>query len=65
MLVYIDMLMDFWESMFFQVGKYKGDMIEVYLEVYYEYRLNVIYFSKWLEIFNGMVNDLFEGVIVI
>ena len=63
MLAHIDTLMDFWESTLFQAGKYKGDTIEAHLEVHHEHRLNATHFSKWLEIFNGTVNDLFEGAI--
>ena len=60
-LAHIDRLMDFWESTLFQAGKYKGDTVEAHLEVHHQHRLNAGHFSKWLEIFNETVNDLFEG----
>ena len=63
MLAHIDTLMDFWESTLFQAGKYKGDTVEAHLEVHYQHRLNTAHFSKWLEVFNETVNDLFEGSI--
>lgn len=61
MLAHIDTLMDFWESTLFQAGKYQGNTIEAHLEVHHRHRLNAVHFSKWLEIFNETVNELFEG----
>ena len=61
MLAHIDTLIDFWESTLFQAGKYKGDTVEAHLEVNHQYRLNPTHFTKWLEIFNETVNDLFAG----
>ncbi|NRB49960.1 MAG: group III truncated hemoglobin [Saprospiraceae bacterium] len=61
MLAHLDKLIDFWDSTLFQAGVYKGDTVEAHLEVHHQHRLNASHFSKWLEIFNETVNDLFAG----
>ncbi|MBX2877242.1 MAG: group III truncated hemoglobin [Saprospiraceae bacterium] len=60
---HIDKLIDFWESTLFQAGKYKGDTVEVHLDLNHTFKLNATHFSRWLEIFNQTVNDLFAGEI--
>lgn len=62
-LKHVDVLVDFWESALFQVGKYKNDLVEVHLELNqkYKYQLNGTHFNRWLEIFNATVDECFEG----
>lgn len=60
-LAHLDIQMDFWDSALFQTKKYKGDTLEVHLEVHHRYRLKAAHFKRWLEIFNATVDDLFVG----
>ena len=62
-LEHIDILVDFWESILFQVGKYKRNLLEAHLEVHqqYHYGLTDQHFKDWLSVFNATVDDLFEG----
>lgn len=52
---------DFWESVLFQVGKYKRDTLAAHLELHQLHRLNATYFDRWLALFNETVDDFFEG----
>jgi len=52
---------DFWESVLFQVGKYKRDTLAAHLELHQLHRLNATHFDRWLTLFNETVDDFFEG----
>lgn len=52
---------DFWESVLFQVGKYKRDTLAAHLELHQLHRLNAAHFDQWLALFNETVDDFFEG----
>lgn len=52
---------DFWESVLFQVGKYKRDTLGAHLELHQLHRLNAAHFDRWLALFNETVDDFFEG----
>lgn len=62
-LEHIDIIIDFWESVLFQTGKYKRDLVDIHINLNqkYDYGLNVKHFNNWLKIFNSVVDDLFEG----
>ncbi|MEO1260400.1 MAG: group III truncated hemoglobin [Bacteroidota bacterium] len=62
-LEHIDVLIDFWESVLFQVGKYKRDLVDIHLGLNqkYHFGLKEKHFKDWLEIFNSTVDDLFTG----
>ena len=62
-LAHIDVLVDFWESVLFQAGKYKRDLVETHLDLNqkYHFGLNEKHFNDWLEIFNSTVDELFAG----
>lgn len=60
-LEHLDIMVDFWESVLFQVGKYKNDTLDIHLELNHKYRLNKTHFNHWLKTFNETVDELFEG----
>jgi hemoglobin len=60
-LKHLNIMTDFWESVLFQVGKYKNDTLDIHLELNHQYRLNKTHFNRWLELFNETVDELFEG----
>lgn len=60
-LEHLDIIIDFWESVLFRVGKYKRNTLEKHLDLNQKYRLNETHFNKWLKIFNETVDELFEG----
>lgn len=60
---HLDIMVDFWESVLFQAGKYKRDLLEIHVELNqkYNYGLKKAHFNKWLAVFNNTVDNLFEG----
>ena len=60
-LEHIELIIDFWESVLFQAGKYKNDTLDIHLELNHKYRLDKSHFKHWLETFNETVDELFEG----
>lgn len=62
-LEHLDIIVDFWESVLFQAGKYKTDLVEIHLNLNqkFNYGLNEKHFNNWLELFNSTVDELFEG----
>ena len=60
-LTHIDIIIDFWESVLFQVGKYKRDLIDKHLALNHLHRLNEKHFEEWLQLFNESVDELYEG----
>ena len=60
-LEHLDIIVDFWESVLFQAGKYKRNALEIHLDLHQKYRLQEKHFNKWLETFNQSIDELFEG----
>lgn len=58
---HLPIMYDFWESVLFQVGKYKNNTLEVHVELHQQYRLKEVHFKTWLGLFNQTVEELFEG----
>lgn len=64
MLEHMDIIIDFWESVLFQAGIYKNDLIDKHLELNrkFNYGLNAQHFTDWLIMFNAVLDENFEGV---
>ena len=60
-LTHLDIIVDFWESVLFQVGKYKRNTLDIHIDLHQQYRLQEAHFSRWLELFNQTVDELFVG----
>jgi hemoglobin len=58
---HLPIICDFWESVLFQAGKYKRDMLDKHLELHQLKSLQKEHFDQWLKLFNETVDDLFEG----
>ena len=60
---HLELIIDFWESVLFQVGKYKQDLVDIHLKLnqQYHYGLKEHHFKNWLALFNTTVDELFEG----
>lgn len=55
---------DFWETMLFHTGDYARhgrNPLQVHALLNARETLTLDHFTRWLEIFNASVNDLFEG----
>ncbi|MEM6963139.1 MAG: group III truncated hemoglobin [Bacteroidota bacterium] len=64
-LEHLDIMIDFWESVLFQAGNYKRDVLGAHLNLnqQYNYGINKTHFKKWLKVFNQNMDELFEGEI--
>lgn len=60
---HLDILIDFWDSVLFQAGKYKNNTMEIHVNLHQKYKLQEIHFQEWLTTFNETVDELFEGEI--
>ncbi|MEL6721259.1 MAG: group III truncated hemoglobin [Bacteroidota bacterium] len=60
---HLDLLIDFWESVLFQTGKYKNNTMEVHVDLHQKYRLKETHFKEWIATFNETIDELFEGEI--
>ncbi|MEL6968776.1 MAG: group III truncated hemoglobin [Bacteroidota bacterium] len=61
LLDHFEIIIDFWESVLFQAGKYKRDPLQKHLDIHMDHRLTDEHFKRWLAIFNTTVDELFEG----
>lgn len=52
---------DFWESIVFHTGAYKGNPIDAHLHVHALSEFKHIHFERWLQLFKDTVESNFEG----
>lgn len=60
-LEHLDIIIDFWESVLFQAGKYKRDTLQKHLDLHMTHQLTNEHFNNWLAIFNQVVDELYSG----
>lgn len=58
---HLPILGDFWESVIFHTAKYKGNPMEVHIQLHEKVPLRQQHFDKWLALFDQTVDQLFEG----
>ena len=58
---HMPILYDFWESVLFQVGKYKRNTFQKHLELHTEKPIRAEHFERWVTHFVESVNESFEG----
>lgn len=51
----------FWENVIFSTGNYQGNPMETHRHVHNLYTTTPAHFNRWLNLFTGTVDDLFEG----
>ncbi|GAB4139844.1 MAG: hypothetical protein Fur0041_15050 [Bacteroidia bacterium] len=52
---------DFWESILFGGGKYKGEPMTVHKHVSHLHRMEPVHFERWLQLFKTNADELFSG----
>ncbi len=52
---------NFWVNVLFYTGKYEGNPMIVHRKLHHQMPMNKPMFSRWLELFNSTVEELFEG----
>ena len=60
-LEHLDIIVDFWESVLFQAGKYKRDVLQKHLDLHMLHPLTEKHFNQWLSLFNETVDEHFSG----
>ena len=58
---HMPIMCDFWETVLFQAGLYKRNAFDVHLDLHGKASLTPSLFQRWLDIWEGTVDDLFEG----
>lgn len=54
---------DFWETTLFHTANYKGNPLQVHLDLNHKSALEKPHFDRWLGLFNETVDELFSGEI--
>jgi hemoglobin len=62
-LEHLDLIVDFWESVLFQAGKYKRDLIDIHLDLNQKVPngLKKEHFNNWLAFFIETIDELYQG----
>jgi hemoglobin len=58
---HMPIMCDFWETVLFQAGKYGRNAFSVHLDLHRLEPLTPMHFQRWLDIWEGTVDDLFAG----
>lgn len=58
---HIPLMYNFWETTLFQKTSYKGNPIQVHIEVDKKIELTKIHFERWLFLFSNTIDELFTG----
>lgn len=58
---HMPIMCDFWETVLFQAGLYRRNAFDVHLVLHGKVSLTPSLFQRWLDIWEGTVDDLFEG----
>lgn len=58
---HIPVMADFWETVLFRAGLYKGSALVVHREVHHRTELSATHFVRWLQTWNDTVDEMFRG----
>lgn len=58
---HMSMMYDFWETTLFHKAVYKGNPMEVHVDLNEKVALKKVHFDQWLSMFNKTVDELFSG----
>lgn len=58
---HLPIMYDFWESVIFYTGTYRGNPIELHRHLNAREPLTAEHFKQWLHLFTHTVDELFEG----
>ena len=54
-------MFDFWEMVLFDGNNYKGNPMQIHLDLNAKSPLQEAHFKAWIHLFNATVDELFEG----
>jgi hemoglobin len=58
---HIPKIVDFWEHILFNTGKYRDNVMQKHIDLDKLSRVEESHFNQWQKIWNNTLNDLFEG----
>lgn len=58
---HLPVMYDFWENIIFLTNKYTGNPMSVHIILNEQVPFNRQHFQRWIELFTGTVDALFEG----
>jgi hemoglobin len=58
---HLPVMYDFWENIIFYTNNYSGNPMMVHMHLGQRTPLTKEHFERWLELFTGTVDELFEG----
>lgn len=58
---HMPIMYDFWETTLFHSNAYRGNPIQVHIDLHRKVRLEKEHFERWLVLFNGTIRELFDG----
>ena len=61
MLKHLPLIVDFWESVLFDRGIYKGNAMKVHQDLHQKSPFKDEHFKRWISLFHATVDGLFAG----
>ncbi|MDH6193462.1 hemoglobin [Mycobacterium frederiksbergense] len=58
---HLPVMCDFWETVLFRAGIYRGNALIVHRALHARHPLSARHFVRWLTLWNDTVDELFEG----
>ena len=58
---HIDLISDFWSSVLFAQGAYKGNPVRTHMFLNQKIKLQPQHFERWLSLWHETIDNLFEG----
>ncbi|MBL7493748.1 group III truncated hemoglobin [Frankia sp. AgB1.9] len=58
---HLPIMCDFWETVLFQAGAYHRNALHVHAALHAKAPLGPQHFARWIELWTGTIDDLFQG----
>jgi hemoglobin len=59
--IHLPRMYDFWENTLFYTGVYSGNIIQSHTRLNQQFPIEPQHFKRWVQLFTGTVDELFEG----
>jgi hemoglobin len=58
---HLAVMCDFWETVLFRAGRYRGNALVVHRRLHDRHPLHDEHFTRWLQLWVGAIDDLYAG----
>ncbi len=58
---HVPVMADFWETVLFRAGLYRGSALQAHRDIHQRTPLNGNHFARWLTIWSNTVDEMFQG----